>query len=248
MNPRTTTLAAVALTGLFTLTACGSGGDDEPQAAATSAQPTSTVKATTTSATRTSAAGDLDKKAGEVASESKKESSQAAAPAEPRANKVSKDKPASTPVVQVPERAGTAAHEARGDHLAAPAGEEEYEAPAEQAPEPVEAAAPEPPVHDPNPIDAQTVPAGETYYASCSQAPGPLLPHQAGYRDALDADGDGVACEPDESSILEAATAPAGGYASCKAAREAGAKTPLRQGDPGYNAQLDKDGDGVACE
>jgi phosphatidylserine/phosphatidylglycerophosphate/cardiolipin synthase-like enzyme len=36
-------------------------------------------------------------------------------------------------------------------------------------------------------------------------------------------------------------------YASCAAARKAGA-APLRRGDPGYSAKLDGDGDGVACE
>lgn len=36
-------------------------------------------------------------------------------------------------------------------------------------------------------------------------------------------------------------------YPSCKAARAAGA-APLYQGDPGYRSDLDRDGDGVACE
>lgn len=36
-------------------------------------------------------------------------------------------------------------------------------------------------------------------------------------------------------------------YANCSAARAAGA-APLRVGDPGYRAGLDRDGDGVACE
>jgi hypothetical protein len=39
----------------------------------------------------------------------------------------------------------------------------------------------------------------------------------------------------------------AGYYASCKAARAAGA-APLRRGDPGYRSGLDRDGDGIACE
>jgi hypothetical protein len=45
--------------------------------------------------------------------------------------------------------------------------------------------------------------------------------------------------------------APPGGasayYKNCSAARAAGA-APLRVGDPGYRAALDRDGDGVACE
>ncbi|MDK8449704.1 excalibur calcium-binding domain-containing protein [Corynebacterium mastitidis] len=100
---------------------------------------------------------------------------------------------------------------------------------------------------DDAPVEAQEAPEQDTYFASCSEAPGPLLPHQAGYRSGLDSDGDGVACEPDKRNIADASTGPSGGYESCKAAREAGA-TPLREGDPGYNPDLDKDGDGVACE
>ncbi len=36
-------------------------------------------------------------------------------------------------------------------------------------------------------------------------------------------------------------------YPNCSAARAAGA-APIRAGDPGYRAGLDRDGDGVACE
>ncbi|WP_405671452.1 excalibur calcium-binding domain-containing protein [Streptomyces sp. NBC_01530] len=36
-------------------------------------------------------------------------------------------------------------------------------------------------------------------------------------------------------------------YKNCDAARAAGA-APLHRGDPGYRAELDRDGDGVACE
>jgi general secretion pathway protein G len=36
-------------------------------------------------------------------------------------------------------------------------------------------------------------------------------------------------------------------YANCTAARAAGA-APIRRGEPGYRAALDRDGDGVACE
>jgi hypothetical protein len=36
-------------------------------------------------------------------------------------------------------------------------------------------------------------------------------------------------------------------YENCDAARAAGA-APVRRGDPGYGAHLDRDGDGVACE
>lgn len=36
-------------------------------------------------------------------------------------------------------------------------------------------------------------------------------------------------------------------YQNCAAAHAAGA-APLYRGDPGYRSQLDRDGDGVACE
>ena len=36
-------------------------------------------------------------------------------------------------------------------------------------------------------------------------------------------------------------------YPNCASARAAGA-APLRRGDPGYRAGLDRDNDGVACE
>ncbi|WP_258171343.1 phospholipase D-like domain-containing protein [Paenibacillus sp. R14(2021)] len=36
-------------------------------------------------------------------------------------------------------------------------------------------------------------------------------------------------------------------YRSCAEAKAAG-KAPLRKGDPGYNAKMDGDGDGIACE
>ncbi len=36
-------------------------------------------------------------------------------------------------------------------------------------------------------------------------------------------------------------------YANCTAVKAAGA-APLHKGDPGYRSQLDRDGDGVACE
>jgi Excalibur calcium-binding domain len=38
-----------------------------------------------------------------------------------------------------------------------------------------------------------------------------------------------------------------GAFANCAEARAAGA-APVRRGDPGYGAHLDRDGDGVGCE
>jgi hypothetical protein len=36
-------------------------------------------------------------------------------------------------------------------------------------------------------------------------------------------------------------------FQSCEEAREAGAPLPLTAADPGWNANLDPDGDGAAC-
>jgi len=40
---------------------------------------------------------------------------------------------------------------------------------------------------------------------------------------------------------------PAGAFKNCDEARAAGA-APVRRGDPGYGAHLDRDNDGVGCE
>lgn len=243
-SPRKRLACAVVACGLLTLSACGSNNADESQATS-SARPTTTTKATTTSTTTTRAADDLDREAAELAEDI--EDHRAEQPSQRGDTNPAEGGHTDKRTVQVPGRAQSAP----AQNNAAPAPQSPATPEAESTPQddaaPQEETWPEPPVYDPNPIDAQGVPVGETYYANCGQAPGPLLPHQAGYRDALDSDKDGIACEPDESDIVEAATAPAGGYESCKAAREAGA-TPLREGTPGYNPKLDKDGDGVACE
>ena len=44
-----------------------------------------------------------------------------------------------------------------------------------------------------------------------------------------------------------AAEPPPGGYASCAQAAKDG-QANLREGEPGYSPDLDRDGDGVACE
>ena len=36
-------------------------------------------------------------------------------------------------------------------------------------------------------------------------------------------------------------------YPNCKAARAAGA-APMYKGEPGYRSELDRDGDGIACD
>lgn len=49
------------------------------------------------------------------------------------------------------------------------------------------------------------------------------------------------------ATVAGSSVPPPAGFASCKAARSAGA-APLRRGDPGWRPSLDRDGDGVACE
>ncbi|MDK8451010.1 excalibur calcium-binding domain-containing protein [Corynebacterium mastitidis] len=50
-------------------------------------------------------------------------------------------------------------------------------------------------------MDAQGVPVGQLYYSNCGQAKAdgalPLREGDPGYRPALDRDGDGLACEPE---------------------------------------------------
>jgi Excalibur calcium-binding domain len=105
------------------------------------------------------------------------------------------------------------------------------------------------------------------YYRNCDavRAAGkaPLHRGQPGFRDALDGDDDGVACEPySGKKPKKKAEAPPPDpepepepepeddnvyYANCSEARAAGA-APLYRGDPGYRSGLDRDKDGVACE
>ncbi|GIG93186.1 excalibur calcium-binding domain-containing protein [Plantactinospora endophytica] len=100
---------------------------------------------------------------------------------------------------------------------------------------------------DPEP-DSAEVP----YYRNCDQAydagVAPLFEGEPGYRAALDADGDGEACEGRQGN-----GDPGPGsdgdvyYENCAAVRAAGAD-PIRKGEPGYGRHLDRDGDGVGCE
>ncbi|MEU2359061.1 excalibur calcium-binding domain-containing protein [Streptomyces misionensis] len=53
--------------------------------------------------------------------------------------------------------------------------------------------------------------------------------------------------DPVAPDLPEPATSAAAYYENCDAAREAGA-APLIRGEPGYRDELDREGDGVACE
>ncbi|MET9697802.1 excalibur calcium-binding domain-containing protein [Streptomyces sp. NPDC006529] len=52
---------------------------------------------------------------------------------------------------------------------------------------------------------------------------------------------------PATTSAAPATEAPNAYYRRCADARAAGA-APLHRGEPGYRSELDRDGDGVACE
>ncbi|GAA1747049.1 excalibur calcium-binding domain-containing protein [Kocuria aegyptia] len=52
---------------------------------------------------------------------------------------------------------------------------------------------------------------------------------------------------PEAEPAPAAPAAPAGGFANCTEARAAGAAPPYA-GSPGYSPEMDRDGDGVACE
>lgn len=61
-----------------------------------------------------------------------------------------------------------------------------------------------------------------------------------------------VAAPPARATVAPARAAPSNAapsraYANCSEARAAGA-APVRRGDPGYGAHLDRDNDGVGCE
>lgn len=53
--------------------------------------------------------------------------------------------------------------------------------------------------------------------------------------------------DADSVSEVETNTGTNVAYANCAAVRAAG-KAPLYKGDPGYSSNLDRDGDGIACE
>lgn len=70
----------------------------------------------------------------------------------------------------------------------------------------------------------------------------PSVPHSSGtgYPSA-------AVASPAVSAGRTASSAVAAYYADCAAVRRAG-KAPLRRGEPGYRAGLDRDGDGIACD
>lgn len=57
----------------------------------------------------------------------------------------------------------------------------------------------------------------------------------------------GGSSTPARSKPMALRSSGGGAYANCSAARAAGA-APVRRGDEGYGAHLDRDNDGVGCE
>ncbi len=82
--------------------------------------------------------------------------------------------------------------------------------------------------------ETATVTATETIAVTETAQPAASVPATEEQKESTGGDG---SADPRESAY----------YSSCKEAKKAGA-APLRVGDPGYRAGLDRDGDGIACE
>lgn len=98
--------------------------------------------------------------------------------------------------------------------------------------------------------------AKSVYYRNCAAVraarKAPLYRGQPGYRAGLDADNDGIACEPSNRKPAPKPTRTTAKprsvyYKNCTEVRKAG-KAPLYRGQPGYRSALDRDHDGIACE
>ena len=93
-----------------------------------------------------------------------------------------------------------------------------------------------PPSPTPSPIPTTQAPPSESPAPSTTQEPEstPEATTQAGGGAAAPAPAE----EPKQESTY---------FPNCRKAKESGA-APLHRGDPGYREELDRDGDGVACE
>lgn len=88
-----------------------------------------------------------------------------------------------------------------------------------------------------------TAPSGTTSSPTASATPSPATPSPATSAVPRPA----PRAVPRPPVVPDRPVVRAAAYANCTAARAAGV-TPLRRGQPGYSASLDRDGDGVACE
>lgn len=104
-------------------------------------------------------------------------------------------------------------------------------------PSPTPSPTPRPtPTPTPSPIPTTQAPPSESPAPAATQEPEPTpeATTQAGGGAAAPAPAE----EPKQESTY---------FPNCKKAKESGA-APLHRGDPGYREELDRDGDGVACE
>ncbi|GIF09229.1 excalibur calcium-binding domain-containing protein [Actinoplanes siamensis] len=88
-------------------------------------------------------------------------------------------------------------------------------------------------------------------YADCAGA-GQIRPGQAGYREDLDHDEDGIACEADDRAADEDATEdhsdPDPRFSTCAEAKAEGFGPYTGGVDPEYDWYQDRDDDGEVCE
>ena len=98
-------------------------------------------------------------------------------------------------------------------------------------------------------VDSEEVPAEEPAAEPTEDSSG-WSGWFGGGSDSGEGSKGGTAPEPEPESQKESDSKPEPQkefYANCKAAKAAGA-APLYRGDPGYSEDLDRDGDGTACE
>lgn len=94
-----------------------------------------------------------------------------------------------------------------------------------------------------------------TVYESCKEAKekgvSNIKKGEPGYSLSLDRNKDDIACnsgdEPTVGSVVDSVIESVVTYANCDEAKAKGV-TNIKKGSPGYSADLDRDGDGVACD
>ncbi|WP_156801603.1 excalibur calcium-binding domain-containing protein [Corynebacterium mastitidis] len=203
-------MLAVLSTGAIFLTAC-SAGDKETQPTTSSATSTTTVTSTTAPSTSTSSsAEELDASASALARQAEQLSAEAQAkePRDPSAPAAAQGNPTKVNLAHSGSpnqgQGGSQTNQAASQGAAAqgnptPPAQQDTGAAAEGEEDPNVYANTD--IYDPNPVDAQGVPVGQLYYSNCGQAKAdgalPLREGDPGYRPALDRDGDGLACEPE---------------------------------------------------
>lgn len=101
--------------------------------------------------------------------------------------------------------------------------------------------------------EAAAAAAAVPFYATCDDAraagKGPMNTSDPSYRTELDPNGNGIACEGQNTAVAATPAQPAAEeyYVTCDAARAAG-RGAINKGESGYRAELDANNNGVACE